>query len=124
MKNKSKKARKGPVKKDLYGAVDLHGDNGLYCPINERDERVFHPRLPNDLKTVLKALAPFRERLVQGLAVEFTFNWYGLVDGLQDHGDTRQLVNTTKVQTYSGLQQSNDHTDAFWRAHLQLRTLF
>ena len=52
MKERCKKPRKGPVKQDLYGAVDLHGDNGLYCLINERDERVFQQRLPNDLKTV------------------------------------------------------------------------
>jgi transposase len=107
------------VKRDLYGAVDLHGDNGLYCLINERDERVFQQRLPNDLPTVLKALEPFRERLVHGLAVESTFNWYWLVDGLQAHGYGVQLVNTTKVQTYSGLKQTNDKTDAFWLAHLQ-----
>ena len=70
MKRKVKQARKEPVKKDLYGAVDLHGDNGLYCLINERDERVFQQRLPNELKTVLQALEPYKERLVGGLAVE------------------------------------------------------
>jgi len=116
---KVKMPRKGPVKQDLYGAVDLHGNNGLYCLINDRDERVFQQRLPNDLPTVLRALAPFRERLVHGLAVESTFNWYWLVDGLQAHGYALQLVNTTKVQTYSGLKHSNDQSDAFWLAHLQ-----
>ena len=119
MRSNAKRLRKGPVKKDLYGAVDLHGDNGLYCLINERDQRVFQQRLPNHLKTVVQALEPYRERLVHGLAVESTFNWYWLVDGLQDAGYTMQLVNTTKVQTYSGLKQSNDKTDAFWLAHLQ-----
>jgi hypothetical protein len=58
---------------------------------------VFQPRLPNDLKTVLRALEPFRERLVKGLAVESTFNWCWLVDGLQDHGYAVQLVNTVKA---------------------------
>ena len=119
MKRKMKTPRTGPVKKDLYGAVDLHGDNGLYCLINERDERVFQQRLPNELQTVLQALEPYKQRLVGGLAVESTFNWYWLVDGLQDHGYEMHLVNTTKVQTYSGLKQSNDKTDAFWLAHLK-----
>ena len=118
MTKQTKKIRQ-PVKKDLYAAVDLHGDNGLYCLINERDERVFQQRLPNDLKRVLKALEPYRERLVKGLAVESTFNWYWLVDGLEAHGYRVQLVNTTQVQTYSGLKQTNDKTDAFWLAHLQ-----
>jgi transposase len=119
MKKQAKMAGKGTVKQDLYAAVDLHGDNGLYCLINERDERVFQQRLPNELSTVLKALEPFRERLVHGLAVESAFNWYWLVDGLQAHGYGVQLVNTTKVQTYSGLKQTNDKTDAFLLAHLQ-----
>ena len=105
--------------KDLYAAVDLHGDNGLYCVIDENDQKVFNKRLPNDLKTVTDALEPYRERLVKGIAVESTFNWYWLVDGLQDKGYTMQLVNTTKVQTYSGLKQSDDKKDAFHLAHLQ-----
>ena len=119
MKKQTKTTEKGAGPPDLYGAVDLHGDNGLYCLINARDERVFQQRLPNDLETVLRALEPFRARLAQGLAVESTFNWYWLVDGLQAAGYPVQLVNTTKVQTYSGLKQTNDATDAYWLAHLQ-----
>ncbi len=119
MKEPNKTRRKARPKPDLYGAVDLHGNNGLYCLINQHDERVFQQRLPNDLPTVLQALKPFRDRLVHGLAVESTFNWYWLVDGLEAHGYTLQLVNPTKVQTYSGLKQTNDKTDAFWLAHLQ-----
>jgi transposase len=118
MKKKTK-TRAVPVKKDLYAAVDLHGDNGYYCVINEEDQRVFQQRLPNDLKTVLAALEPFRPRLARGIAVESTFNWYWLADGLQAAGYAVQLVNTTAVETYSGLKNSNDQTDAFWLAHLQ-----
>jgi transposase len=107
------------VQRDLYAAVDLHGDNGFYCVINGKDQRVFQQRLPNDLKTVLAALEPYRQRLAKGIAVESTFNWYWLADGLQEAGYQVQLVNTTAVQTYSGLKNSNDKTDAFWLAHLQ-----
>ena len=113
------KTTKEPVKRDLYAAVDLHGNNGYYCLINEQDERVWQQRLPNDLPKVLKALAPYRERLAKGIAVESTFNWYWLVDGLAEHGYTAQLVNTTAVQTYSGLKRADDQSDAFWLAHLQ-----
>jgi len=107
------------VKKDLYAAVDLHGDNGFYCVINGQDQHVFEQRLPNDLQTVLAALEPYRRRLAKGVAMESTFNWYWLADGLQAAGYQVQLVNTTAVQTYSGLKNSNDKTDAFWLAHLQ-----
>ena len=118
MKKKTK-TRAVPVKQDLYAAVDLHGDNGFYCVINQKDQRVFQQRLPNDLKTVLAALEPYRLRLTKGIAVESTFNWYWLADGLQAAGYAVQLVNTTAVETYSGLKNSNDKTDAFWLAHLQ-----
>ena len=61
--------------------MDLHGDNGFYCVINEHDQRVYQRRLPNDLKTVLAALEPYRARLAKGIAVKSTFNWYWLTDG-------------------------------------------
>lgn len=115
---KQRKTTKAP-KENLYAAVDLHGDNGFYCVINERDERVFERRLPNDLAVVLAALEPYRQGLIKGVAVESTFNWYWLADGLMEAGYTMQLVNTTAVQTYSGLKSTNDKTDAFWLAHLQ-----
>jgi transposase len=107
------------VNKDLCAAVDLHGDNGFYCVINQQDQPVFQQRLPNDIKSVLAALEPYRRRLSKGIAVESTFNWYWLADGLRGAGYQVQLVNTTAVQTYSGLKNSNDKTDAFWLAHLQ-----
>ena len=46
---KKNKTQAAPVNKDLYAAVDLHGDNGFYCVINEHDQRVYQRRLPNDL---------------------------------------------------------------------------
>jgi len=107
------------ITKDLYSAVDLHGDNGYYCVIDANDQRVFEKRLPNELKTILDALEPYRKRLAKGIAVESTFNWYWLADGLMAAGYKVQLVNTTAVQVYDGLKNTNDKTDAFHLAHLQ-----
>jgi transposase len=50
--------------------------------------------------------------------VESTFNWYWLVDGLQEHGYDLQLVNTAAVVQYDGLKHSDDRHDAFHLAHL------
>ena len=50
--------------------------------------------------------------------MESTFNWYWLVDGLQEHGYDLRLVNTTAVTQYDGLKYSGDHHDAFHLAHL------
>ena len=85
--------------------------------IDEEDKRVFEKRLNNDLSLTLRALRPYRDTL-QGVAVESTFNWYWLVDGLQAHGYKLQLVNTAAVTQYDGLKYSDDHHDAFHLAHL------
>jgi transposase len=74
-------------------------------------------RVPNRLDVVLEALEPFRER-VQAIAVESTFNWYWLVDGLMEAGYRVQLVNTSAVRQYEGLKYVDDRHDARWLARL------
>ena len=100
-----------------YCGIDLHSNNHVLVVIDEEDKRVYEKRLNNDLSLTLKALSPYRETL-HGIAVESTFNWYWLVDGLQEHGYDLQLVNTAAVTQYDGLKYSDDHHDAFHLAHL------
>lgn len=50
--------------------------------------------------------------------MESTFNWYWLVDGLQDAGYRVHLVNTAAVKQYDGLKHSGDFSDARHLAHL------
>ena len=100
-----------------YCGIDLHSNNHVVVVIDERDKRVFDKRLNNDLSATLNVLAPYRETL-KGIAVESTFNWYWLVDGLQDNGFGVQLVNTAAVKQYDGLKYSGDHQEAFHLAHL------
>jgi transposase len=101
----------------LYGAIDLHSNNGVAVVSDERDQVLYSKRLPNDLPTVLRALEPYREAL-EGIAVESTFNWYWLVDGLMEAGYKVQLVNTNAVKTYDGLKFTDDVDDARHLAHL------
>jgi transposase len=100
-----------------YCGIDLHSNNHVVVVIDDEDKRIFERRLGNDLSLTLKALAPYKETL-QGIAVESTFNWYWLVDGLQEAGFNLQLVNTVAVKQYDGLKYSDDVHDAFWLAHL------
>ena len=100
-----------------YCGIDLHSNNQVVVVIDEEDKRVFEKRISNDLSLTLKALSPYQESL-QGIAVESTFNWYWLVDGLQEHGYDLRLVNTAAVKQYDGLKYSGDHHDAFHLAHL------
>lgn len=74
-------------------------------------------RLPNDLTRILDFLKPWRDELV-GVVVESTFNWYGLVDGLQEAGFKVHLANTVAIKKYEGLKHSGDETDARYLAHL------
>jgi len=101
----------------LYCAIDLHSDNNVVVVIDDNDRILFRKRLANDLDVVLPHLAPFKEDL-HAVAVESTFNWYWLVDGLAEAGYRLQLVNPCAVQQYQGLKQTDDESDAFWLAHL------
>ena len=100
-----------------YAAVDLHSNQSVLVLIDERDRQVWKGRLINDLELVLMALAPYREQLA-GVAVESTYNWYWLGDGLMEAGYEVQLVNPAGVKKYEGLKHQDDVSDAYWLAHL------
>ncbi|MEN8207291.1 MAG: IS110 family transposase [Pseudomonadota bacterium] len=100
-----------------YCGIDLHSNNHVVVVIDADDKRIYERRLANDLSLTLQVLEPYKETL-QGVAVESTFNWYWLVDGLQEAGFKPKLVNTVAVKQYDGLKYSDDSHDAFWLAHL------
>lgn len=79
-----------------YAAVDLHSNNGVLAIIDETDRVLKQRRLANKLELFVNELEPFRASL-QGIAVESTFNWYWLVDGLQAKKFPVTLVNTAAI---------------------------
>ncbi len=83
-----------------YSGIDLHANNSLVSVTDEEDRVVAERRLPNDLATIVRFLAPWREELV-GVVVESTFNWYWLVDGLQAAGFRVHLAHTTAIKKYT-----------------------
>ena len=101
----------------LYAGIDLHANNSFVAVIDESDAPIVSRRMPNDLGLVLKLLEPYREELT-GIAVESTFNWYWLIDGLEESGYRAHLVNTLAAQQYQGLKYTDDKTDARWLAHM------
>jgi transposase len=101
----------------LYGAIDLHSRNNYLAVTEENDKRLYGRRLPNRPDVIFEALEPYKKDLA-GIAVESTFNWYWLVDGLQEQGYTVQLVNPSAVKQYEGLKHADDKWDAFWLCHL------
>ncbi len=51
-------------------------------------------------------------------AVESTYNWYWLVDGLEEAGYKLHLTNPSAIQQYEGLKHTDDKWDSFWLAHM------
>ncbi len=101
----------------LYSGIDLHCNNNVVVILDEEDRVLMEKRLRNDLPTVLEHLAPYRGRLA-AVAVESTYNWYWLVDGLMEAGYAVKLVNTAAVTVYEGLKHTDDEDDARHLAHL------
>src|SRR5499425_3510229 len=101
----------------LYGGIDLHANNSVIVLLNEQDQVLYQQRVANHLPTILEALAPYQADLI-GVVVESTYNWYWLVDGLMEADYRVHLANPAAMQQYSGLKQTDDHSDARWLAHL------
>lgn len=101
----------------MYCGIDLHSNNSFVAIKNKGLEDVVGRRLGNNLDRVLGFLEPYREDLV-AVAVESTYNWYWLVDGLMEAGYDVRLVNTTKASKYDEMKYTDDKHDARWIAHL------
>ena len=101
-----------------YAGIDLHSSNNFLGIINQKDQRVFARRLPNELEPILNALEPHKETL-NAVVVESTYNWYWLVDALQANGYPVRLANPSAIKQYEGLKHTDDKYDSFWLAHLQ-----
>jgi transposase len=70
------------------------------------------------LNAVVEFLGPLKPQL-QSMAVESTFNWYWLVDGLRAKEYPIDLANPAKIVQYSGMKHADDKDDAFHLAELQ-----
>ncbi|PIW64951.1 MAG: IS110 family transposase [Candidatus Omnitrophica bacterium CG12_big_fil_rev_8_21_14_0_65_50_5] len=101
----------------LYGAIDLHANNNVLTLLDEEDHVVYERRLKNDLGMIVTQLSKYQSE-IEAIAVESTFNWYWLVDGLMEAGYEMRLVNTAAVKQYEGLKHTDDSSDARWLAHL------
>jgi len=102
---------------ETYAGIDLHSSNNFVGVINDEDKILYGKRHANRLDDVLKALDPFKDSL-KGVVVESTFNWYWLVDGLQEHDYQVHLANPSAIRQYEGLKHTDDKWNSFWLAHM------
>lgn len=103
--------------KEVIAGMDLHSNNVVVGIMDTDGQRVAHRKLPCELPEIVKFLRPFRKRLVQ-VAVESTYNWYWLVDGLRALNYPVVLANPAGMEQYSGIKHADDTNDAFFVAEL------
>jgi transposase len=101
----------------LYCGIDLHSRVCWIAILNEELKVIRLTKVDNDLEAILRVLESYCEEL-EGIAVESTFNWYWLADGLQAEGYRVHLTNTCAVKQYDGLKYADDKHDARWLARL------
>ena len=104
------------MKKVVAGA-DLHSNNVVIGIMDADGKRVAQFKAENRLSEVVKLLSPYKKRL-EGIAVESTYNWYWLVDGLQALNYPVVLANPAAMQQYNGIKHADDTNDAFFLAEL------
>lgn len=102
---------------ELYCGMDLHSSNTVIGITDEKRNRLIDRKLPNDPELIRNFLKPYKAEL-KGIVVESTYNWYWLVDMLQEEQYRVHLSHPVANQQYQGLKYSNDKHDAFWLAEL------
>jgi transposase len=101
----------------LYTGFDLHSTNAYLGIIDGDGKRIWRKKLRNDPSLILAELSQFKRDIV-GVVIESTFNWYWVVDLLQEEGYKVHLANPSRIQQYSGLKHGDDEHDAFWLAEM------
>ena len=103
---------------EVFAGIDLHGNNVMIGIVDERGRRLKHQKLGCDLKAIASFLEPWKLQL-KSVAVESTYNWYWLVDGLRALEYPTKLANPAGIEQYSGIKHADDENDAFFLAELQ-----
>lgn len=103
--------------KKVVAGMDLHSNNVVIGIMDLDGKRVASQKVACELKEVVKFLAPFKKRL-EKIAVESTYNWYWLVDGLEALKYPVVLANPAGMEQYNGIKHADDTNDAFFVAEL------
>jgi len=98
--------------------MDLHSNNLMIGIVDQDGQRLKHQQLDCDLPQVIRFLKSFKPRF-KSLAVESTYNWDWLVDGLRARAYPVVLANPAQIEQYRGLKHADDKSDAYFLAELQ-----
>jgi transposase len=97
--------------------LDLHSNNAVGVMIDDSERWVLKRKFKPSLPQVLSTLEPFKET-IRYIGIEATFNWYWIVDGLEDSGYNVRLAHPPYIEGNSGKKRTDDYKDAFNLAHL------
>jgi transposase len=95
---------------EFYCGIDLHSKKSQIAVIDDAMNVLVNKGLANDLGAMLEVLAiiPEKPRIV----IESTFNYYWLVDGLQDAGYKVVLAHTLALKRITNAKVKTDRRDA------------
>lgn len=94
----------------FYVGMDLHTRNLQICVMDEQGKIELEKKTACCLVQVLELLQPYGPDL--RIAVESTYNWYWLVDGLMDAGYDVRLAHAYGLKLITGAKVKTDRRDA------------
>jgi transposase len=94
----------------VYCGIDLHAKVSQVAVLDEEGRVLLNRKIKNHLEEILGVLAPYGPGI--HIAVESTFNWYWLVDGLQDAGHDVHLGHPLRLAMISKAKVKTDRRDA------------
>jgi transposase len=102
----------------LMAGIDLHSNNLMIAIVDQDGRRLRHKKTDCNLQQVVDFLSPMKKQ-IKSIAVESTYNWYWLVDGLGALSYPVVLANPAKIDQYRGIKHADDKNDAYFLAELQ-----
>ena len=100
----------------FYCGLDLSARTCQVCVIDEDMTVKVQKKVRNDWPLILELISPYKKRL--SCVVESTFNWYWLVDALQEADFDICLAHTLGLRMITGAKVKTDPRDALKLAKL------
>src|SRR5919201_4589594 len=94
----------------FYCGIDLHARSMYVCVLSHEGEILLHRNMKAAPEPFLKAVAPYRDRLV--VAVECIFTWYWLADLCAAEGISFVLGHALYMKAIHGGKAKNDKIDS------------
>lgn len=102
-----------------YIGVDLHSNNIVAASIDEQGKRLLSKKIVNDRNLIIEFFEAIGKKgEIISIGIESTYNYYWLVDLLEDEGYEVRVGHPAAMEPYRGMKHQNDKSDAFFLADL------